>query len=159
MSGERYLMQALYSRLASDATLVGYCNGGIWTGAIPDLNDVEEVVYSGGTAVFSGNYAVTPTWIEMRPYAGALELNDAADRFQDVPVRFECISLEGWLRAINADARLDDLLAAYAPTISGWANRWKAEKLDEGRGGGRAPPPVSGPIFRAWSIWRFRYGQ
>lgn len=159
MSGERYLFEAVYNRLSTDATLVGLMNGGVWTGAIPDLNDVREVIYSGGASVFSGRTVATPTWIEMHADPGSRNASDASgDRFNDVSLRLECISLQGLLQAIDADERVNTLLIGWTPTISNWPNRWKVDMVNEGRSGGRAPPPLTRPLYRAWSVFRFRYG-
>jgi hypothetical protein len=158
MSGERYLIQAIQSRFVTDSTLIGYCNGGCWFGAIPDMNDVAGWTFSGGTAVLSGATVAQPTWIEYRVALGGEIHTATGGRWNDVSVRVECHSLESLLKAINASERVEDLLVGWTPTITNWPGAWKVLRTGGERDGGRAPPPVSQPRWRAIGLYEFQYG-
>lgn len=158
MSGERYLIQAIQTRLNTDATLIGLCNGGVWFGAIPDLNDVAEVVFSGGAGVFSGETVATPTWIEYRVSLGGEVHEATGGRWNNVAVRVECISLATLYRAVQASEQVETLLVGWTPAITGWPDSWTVLQVGSDREGGRAPPPVSRPQWKAIGIYEFQYG-
>lgn len=155
MSGERYLAEAIFARLSTDATLIDYCNGGVWQGGIPDINDVKEVVFSGGQSVFSGNTLDTPTWIEFRVQTGGETHDATTQRFNDITVRIEVKSFEGALRTYQADARADALLVGWSPSITNWPSAFKVQRVNVERNGGIV---ANRNQWRATSLYRFQYG-
>jgi len=152
MSGEKALFQALYARLTLDQTLVDLVTGGVWAGRLPDRNNVRRFSWNGSAGVYGATLVAAPTWVEYLVASGG-QLNDATGPlWNDLEVRIDAKSADSLLAAVNVEARVDQLLTGWTPTLTGYPGVWAVDKVNEGRD--RAPP-----VWIAYGVYRLRYGD
>lgn len=156
MSHEDLLAQALWGRLAGDASLLALAPAGVHFGRVGNLAHMPRWTLVGTVPTALAAEVLDPTWLEFSIASGGAE-EERPGGWTDVIAAVAAKSRRSPADCFLAEARADELLYGWRPSL-GTLAAFPADKV----GDDHAREVAAGdPGLAVWvqsGLWRFRYG-